>query len=635
MHWCNDSQYNYSYRHSILGNSSLQFDRRKDLIVLSSTATGFRSKLEQYFLQNQLMTAGELDNLNLMSEQGGLPLEQLLIANNVVSQATLVEILGGIFNTKVISLKDVPYNDMALLELLPDDLMEEKRLLPVSNQNGRLSIAMVDPLDRTSINEITFLTGMRPQVLACLEMEFRDWWSKYESVQTIKARGSIEKQQELTSTLKAASTDKKERDASTNTGVNLDNIKQQAEAELQDNANPLVKFVNSLIIQAIDMGASDLHIEPRVEKYVVRFRMDGVLKRIVEIPGAMENAIMTRLKVMAKLDIADKRRPQDGRMQMTYKHTDYNIRVSTLPVTDGREKMVMRILRPAKHITDFKKLGFSDKDVTHIEHLYKAPYGIVLVCGPTGSGKSTTLYTILNKINDEIINVSTVEDPVELKLEGINQSQVNPKADFTFASSMRALLRQDPDVIMVGEIRDYETLEAGIHAALTGHLVFSTIHANSSATTITRMLEMGASASLISAALNGVIAQRLVRSLCGQCKVPYEANDEEKLKLFSKEPERLDEPLTLYKAVGCPMCKDSGYSGRQGLYEVMMVNRELRHLISAQVSDLEIEDAAIENGMTSLVECAKSKIIAGLADFTEIERVIGPIIVDAPAESPY
>jgi type IV pilus assembly protein PilB len=595
---------------------------------LSSTTSGFRSKLEQYFLDNQLMTAGEIDALTLTSQQTGLPLEQLLISNGIINQATLVEIWGGILNTKVISLKEVPYNDMALLELLPDDLMEEKRLLPVSNNNGRLCIAMVDPLDRTTINEITFLTGVRPQVLACLEMEFREWWSKYESMQVIKARGSIEKQQELNFSLQAASEEKKERDASTTVGVNLDDIKQKAEAELQDNANPLVKFVNSLIIQAIDMGASDLHVEPRVGKYEVRFRMDGVLKRIVEIPEAMENAIMTRLKVMAKLDIADKRRPQDGRMQMTYKHTDYNIRVSTLPVTDGREKMVMRILRPAKHITDFKKLGFSDQDVTNIEYLYKAPYGIVLVCGPTGSGKSTTLYTILNKINDEIINVSTVEDPVELKLEGINQSQVNPKADFTFASSMRALLRQDPDVIMVGEIRDYETLEAGIHAALTGHLVFSTIHANSSATTITRMLEMGASASLISAALNGVIAQRLIRSLCAQCKAPYQASDLEKLKLFTKEPHRLEEPLTLYKAVGCSMCKDSGYSGRQGLYEIMMVNRELRHLISAQASDLEIEDASIENGMTSLIECAKSKIVAGVADFVEVERVLGLIIVD-------
>ena len=601
---------------------------------MSSTASGFRSKLEQYFLENQLMTSGELDALNATSQQTGLPLEQLLINNGIINQATLVEILGGILNTKIVNLKEVPYNDMALLELLPDDLMEEKRLLPVSNNNGRLCIAMVDPLDRTTINEITFLTGVRPQVLACLEMEFREWWSKYESMQTIKARGSLEKQQELSLSLQAASDEKKERDASTTTGVNLDDIKQKAEAELQDNSNPLVKFVNSLIIQAIDMGASDLHVEPRVGKYEVRFRMDGVLKRIVEIPGSMENAIMTRLKVMAKLDIADKRRPQDGRMQMTYKNTDYNIRVSTLPVTDGREKMVMRILRPAKHITDFKKLGFSDTDVTNIEYLYKAPYGIVLVCGPTGSGKSTTLYTILNKINDEIINVSTVEDPVELKLEGINQSQVNSKADFTFASSMRALLRQDPDVIMVGEIRDYETLEAGIHAALTGHLVFSTIHANSSATTITRMLEMGASASLISAALNGVIAQRLVRSLCAQCKVPYQASDLEKLKLFTKQPDRLEEPLTIYKAVGCPMCKDSGYSGRQGLYEIMMVNRELRHLISAQASDLEIEDASIENGMTSLVECAKSKIVAGIADFVEIERVLGPIIIGTGQQDP-
>lgn len=597
---------------------------------MNSTASGFRSKLEQYFLQNELLPAEELEALVAAGNAQGQPLEIVLVNSNVVTQPMLIEILSGIFNTKFISLKDVPTNDLELLSLLPDDLMEEKRIIPVSNQNGRLCIAMVDPLDRTSINEVTFLTGMRPQVLACLEAEFRGWWERFESMQTVKARGSKEKQVELTSSLQAASEEKEERDAHSNSGINLDNIKQKAEAEMQDSANPLVRFVNSLIIQAIEMGASDLHIEPRLGKYVVRFRMDGVLKSIVEVPGNMENAVMTRLKVMAKLDIADKRRPQDGRMQMTYKNTDYNLRVNTLPVTEGREKMVMRILRPAKHITDFKKLGFSDSDVEKIEFLYKSPYGIVLVCGPTGSGKSTTLYTILNKINNEIINISTVEDPVELKLEGLNQSQVNSKADFTFASSMRALLRQDPDVIMVGEIRDYETLEAAIHAALTGHLVFSTIHANSSATTITRMLEMGASASLISAALNGVIAQRLVRSLCKNCKQPYEATFQEKQKLFSKQPKKWEEPLTLYKPHGCVMCKDSGYSGRSGLYEVMMVNRELRHLIGAQVSDLEIEDAAIEQGMTTLMGCAKTRIIDGIVDFGEIERVIGIIPIELP-----
>jgi type IV pilus assembly protein PilB len=381
-----------------------------------------------------------------------------------------------------------------------------------------------------------------------------------------------------------------------------------------------------MLIQGVVQGASDIHIEPREGHYVVRFRSDGVLKEILDIPQNMEGAVITRLKVMAKMDISDRRRPQDGRMSIHYKKVEYNFRVNTLPVTEGREKMVMRILRPSATVTDFTKLGFTSEDAHKIELLYKAPYGIVLVCGPTGSGKSTTLYTIMNKINSELINVSTVEDPVELKIEGLNQSQVNAKADFTFASSMRALLRQDPDVIMVGEIRDYETLEAGIHAALTGHLVFSTIHANSTATTITRMLEMGASSSLISAAVNGVIAQRLTRALCPHCKEAHEATDEQKEILYEyyPTPPDLKESLTIYKAKGCEMCKDSGYFGRTGLYEIMMIDRDLRHLIASQANELEIEDTAMKRGMISLGMCARTKIREGKVDFAEIERVLGP-----------
>jgi type IV pilus assembly protein PilB len=580
-----------------------------------------QAKLEQHLLETHRLTSGELDAMLVTSEHSKQSLEKSLIDQGYLSEDELIEFINTQFNVRVMALNEVRHDNLELLSLFTDELMEEKQVIPVSNQGGRLTVAMVDPGDRTTLNEITFLTGMRPQVVATTSMEFTRWWEKYESQRTIRARGDKRKTQDLLAELKEASNEKDERDGVSS--FSLDSIRQKGEAEMNDTENPLVRFVNSLIVQGIEQGASDIHVEPRSGKYIVRFRTDGVLKAVLDIPANMENAVITRLKVMSRMDIADHRRPQDGRITINWKKTDYNIRVNTLPVTEGREKMVMRILRPSKHITDFAKLGFSLADEANIESLYKSPYGIVLVCGPTGSGKSTSLYTVLNKINSEHINVSTVEDPVELKIEGLNQSQVNPKSDFTFASSMRALLRQDPDVIMVGEIRDYETLEAGIHAALTGHLVFSTIHANSAATTITRMLEMGASASLISAALNGVIAQRLVRSLCVSCKEPHSATELEKQKLFPKNPERLSEGVVLYKAKGCPMCKQSGYSGRTGLYEIMMINRELRHLISAQVNDLEIEDAAIEAGMTTLTMCARSKILEGVTDFAEIERVLG------------
>ncbi len=554
------------------------------------------------------------------AEQDKSTLDEQFLKEGFLTREDLVQIITKCFSVKYYSLENVQPN-MELLELVPEEIIEEKHIIPVSNTHGRLVIAMLNPTDRSAVDEITFLTGMRPQIVSTLPMDYRQWMAKFESQQELRARGNKENTRDLMDQLANASEVKLSAQAQ-----RLDNIRAMGQAEIQDTTDPLVRFVNSLLIQGVVQGASDIHIEPREGHYVVRFRSDGVLKEVLDIPTNMEGAVITRLKVMAKMDISDHRRPQDGRMSINYKKMEYNFRVNTLPVTEGREKMVMRILRPSATVTDFTKLGFTQDDATKIELMYKAPYGIVLVCGPTGSGKSTTLYTIMNKINNELINVSTVEDPVELKIEGLNQSQVNAKADFTFASSMRALLRQDPDVIMVGEIRDYETLEAGIHAALTGHLVFSTIHANSTATTITRMLEMGASSSLISAAVNGVIAQRLTRALCPHCKEAHEATDEQKEILYEyyPTPPDLKESLTIYTAKGCEMCKDSGYFGRTGLYEIMMIDRELRHLIAAQVNELEIEDTAIKRGMISLGMCARTKIIEGKVDFAEIERVLGP-----------
>ena len=554
------------------------------------------------------------------SEQDKITLDEQFLKEGFVTREELVQIVTKCFSAKYYSLENVQPN-MELLELIPEEVIEDKHIVPVANTHGRLVIAMINPTDRSAVDEITFLTGMRPQIVSTLPMDYRHWMVKFESQQALRARGNKDTTRDLLDQLASASEVKLSAQAQ-----RLDNIRAMGEAEIQDTTDPLVRFVNSLLIQGVVQGASDIHIEPREGHYVVRFRSDGVLKEVLDIPQSMEGAVITRLKVMAKMDISDHRRPQDGRMSINYKKVEYNFRVNTLPVTEGREKMVMRILRPSATVTDFTKLGFTQDDATKIELMYKAPYGIVLVCGPTGSGKSTTLYTIMNKINSELINVSTVEDPVELKIEGLNQSQVNAKADFTFASSMRALLRQDPDVIMVGEIRDYETLEAGIHAALTGHLVFSTIHANSTATTITRMLEMGASSSLISAAVNGVIAQRLTRALCPHCKEAHEATPEQKeiLYEFYETPPPPEQSLIVYTAKGCDMCKGSGYFGRTGLYEIMMIDRELRHLIASQVNELEIEDTAMKRGMISLGMCARTKIIEGKVDFAEIERVLGP-----------
>ncbi|MFM7390410.1 MAG: GspE/PulE family protein [Vampirovibrionales bacterium] len=589
--------------------------------TLSFKGNTLRDKLAQYLLRNNMVTELDLNTALESASNQAHPLENVLIAQHKITEAQLADFLALTYNTKVVEPSKTKY-DVQLLDILPDEFIEEKRTIPVFNSNGRLIVAMVDPGNRSIISEIILLTGIRPQVLAITDLEFWRWWQTITSQLTMRARGNKRKQDELLYALDKA---KSEQRSNAQSGtINLEAMQQQKKEEMNDPSNALSVFVTNLLVQGIEQGVSDIHIEPREARYVVRFRSDGILKAILEIPQAMESSVITRLKVMASMDISDHRRPQDGRMSIKWKEVDYNIRVNSLPVTDGREKIVMRILRPAKSIVSFEQLGFTQANIDRLEVMYKAPYGIVLVCGPTGSGKSTTLYTVLNTINNEMINISTVEDPVELKLEGLNQSQVNAKADFTFARSMRALLRQDPDVIMVGEIRDYETLEAGIHAALTGHLVFSTIHANSSATTITRMLEMGASASLISAALNGVIAQRLVRQLCPHCKEPYHANEVEKLMLMTPEGLHEDD-LVVYKAKGCDHCKGSGYLGRVGLYEIMSVSREIRQLIAAQANDLDIEDAAVQEGMQTLEMSAKEKITLGLTDFKEIERVLGPI----------
>lgn len=468
---------------------------------------------------------------------------------------------------------------------------------------------MVDPRNRRVFDEITFITGMRPQALVTTSFEFNETFNKIAQHGTTSSLID-----EITS-------------VSIQTEESRDDlIRQQQQAEMFDTSNPLIKLVNSIIEEAIDKDASDIHIEPRDRKCIIRFRIDGILRAILEVPPNMEASLVTRIKVMARMDIADHHRPQDGRISLHYKDTDYNLRVNSIPVGERKEKIVIRILRPSKNIKDFADLGMDAPMVKKIETLYKAPYGIVLVCGPTGSGKTTTLYTMLHKINDEMRNISTIEDPVELRIDGLNQSQVNPKADYTFATALRALLRQDPDVIMVGEIRDYETLEVSIHASLTGHLVLSTIHANTTAATVTRLVEMGAEPALICSALLGVIAQRLVRTLCENCKVPYQATEEEKSLIVPHQDLQLPSQLILYKNKGCTQCGNSGFSGRAGLYEIMMIDRDIRQLISDRKLDMEIEDTAVKNGMKTLYHSGIELLTRGKTSVDELIRVLGPTL---------
>jgi type IV pilus assembly protein PilB len=566
-----------------------------------------RRRIGEILQESGLINEQDLTSALAESRQSGQFIGLVLVKMGKITTEQLGQALAVQYGLKYVNISKIPINP-ELMELLPNEFILEKQVVPIAKERGRLVVAMVNPANREIIDEITFITGMRPLVTVTTSIDFLEFCNK-----NLAESSTTSIKEEISSFSGQLREQNKE----------LENIQQQRDAELTDNSNPLIKLVNSIIEEGIERNASDIHIEPRLKKYLVRFRVDGILRTILDVPQNMEASFVTRIKVMARMDIAEHRRPQDGRITIKYKNAEYNLRVNTLPVSDNREKIVIRILRPSKNISDFKALGFDEDDISKLEYLYKSPYGIILVCGPTGSGKTTTLYTVLQRINDDIRNICTVEDPVELQIEGLNQSQVNPKADYTFASSMRALLRQDPDVIMVGEIRDYETLEAAVHAALTGHLVFSTIHSNTTAATITRMIEMGAASNLIGSALVGILAQRLVRNICPYCKVAYEATEVEKAMLLnSTEAKRLDK-LILYKGKGCELCMNSGYAGRSGVYEILIVDREIRQLINDSHSDLDIEDAAVAAGMKSLGMNGRTKVLNGVTTLEEVIRVLG------------
>src|SRR5574344_2068380 len=402
---------------------------------------------------------------------------------------------------------------------------------------------------------------------------------------------------------------------------------EQVERELQDSSGSVATFVNKIITDGIDAKASDIHIEPRIGNDVVRYRIDGILEHVIDIPPKVEQAVLTRFKVLSRMNIAEHRRPQDGTFSIKYKDLSYDFRINTLPVS-GKEKVVIRILAPAVSLSnndkEIKLVGASKEDIEKIKKIISCPNGVILTSGPTGSGKTTTLYSVLKSLNNEDVNITTIEDPVEIKLEVINQSQVNAKAGITFASCMRAILRQDPDIILVGEIRDYETLEIAISAALTGHLVLSTVHTNSAAATVTRLVEMGAKDYLVASTLSGVIAQRLVRKLCDDCKEEYHCTREE-AQMITKDEAAIKKIMEtpIYKAKGCNKCGFQVYKGRIGVYEIMQITKEIKKLIAQGAHDLEIEESAVGNGMTTLHQSCYNHIMKGWTTIEEFVRVLG------------
>jgi type IV pilus assembly protein PilB len=493
-----------------------------------------------------------------------------------------------------------------VVALVPAALCRRHGVIPISRDGGTLTLAMVDPGDVVALDDVRAASGLRVQVVLAERGALHAAIDR-----CYRADGELDS---LTATLA-------EENASGSGGGGAKSGSGSApDEELADDDAPIVRFVNLLISQAIQDLASDIHIEPGEHELRVRYRIDGVLHDMQPAPKAIQSGIISRLKIMADIDIAERRRAQDGRMSVTHGGRKIDLRVATLPTIHG-EKVVLRILDNLNTTIGMGELHLLERNLSTYRSSYSKPYGMILVTGPTGSGKSTTLYTTLHEVARPEINVITVEDPVEYQMAGVNQVQVNPKAGLTFASALRSILRSDPDVVLLGEIRDYETAQIAIEASLTGHLVLSTLHTNDAPSAITRLTEMGIEPFLVGSALDCVVAQRLARRLCERCKVPANHTVEDLDALgIGVDPSR---PLpTLFRAVGCPACSHTGFRGRIALHEVMSVSEDIERLAVQRASSAEIARVARRQGMSTLRQDGWAKASLGLIPVEEILRVV-------------
>lgn len=580
--------------------------------VAASVKNAGGKKLGEILIETGLITENQLQMALVEAKAQEVPLGSALVKLGYVSIEDLKDALSVQQGVQMASEEQIKEGGDDYSAILPEAFIKTNKVIPISAKNNKLVIGMVNPGDTATINEVVYLTGMAPTVMMITHFEFEKYIDQF--------YGSSSKNvaSEILAQINTAEEDIEPEE----------NLFDQVSKDIEDATGVVPKIVNKIVTMGIDQRASDIHIEPRFDGYVVRFRCDGILKEVMRIPEQIRKSLVSRFKVMSRMNIAEHRRPQDGNFGIKYNNKKYDFRINTLPV-DGKEKVVIRILAPAASLsatkTEINIPGMLPEQLQLVKDMVTAPNGIILTSGPTGSGKTTTLYSLIKSLNDVTVNITTIEDPVEIRLEGINQSATNAKAGITFAACMRAILRQDPDIILVGEIRDYETLETAISAALTGHLVLSTVHTNSAAATVTRLIEMGAKDYLVSSTLTGVLAQRLVRKLCPHCKVPYKPTLEEAKKIL-RDPVKAEEFThnTIYGPGGCEKCQNSGYAGRLGLYEVMTINKQIRKLIAQKAHDIEIEEYAVNNnGMLTLQDSCISHIKNGLTTIDEFVRVLG------------
>lgn len=588
--------------------SSLKQDMQKDT---KDDGTSKQVKLGELLVQKGYINDVQLLQALAESKRQKIPIGSTLFKLGFITLDQLKEILHLQTGYDLVTSEQLASQEK-FIKILPEDFIKTNKIIPISSDGKTLILGVVTPVKPDVLKDIIYLTGQNPKQLLMTHYEFENSLNTFFS----------EQKKETEKVIKEIESEAEEFEVE-------ESLADMVDKQLKDSTGSVAKFVNQIITNAIDNKVSDIHIEPRLTGYIVRYRKDGMLQKVLDIPPKVETSVIARFKVLSRMNIAEHRRPQDGTFSIKYKNGSYDFRINTLPVS-GKEKVCIRVLAPAVSLNAADKninlVGGTPEDIAKIKNMVSCPNGIILTSGPTGSGKTTTLYSVLKSLNDEDVNITTIEDPIEIKLEGINQSQINAKAGITFASCMRAILRQDPDIILVGEIRDYETLEIAISAALTGHLVLSTVHTNSAAATVTRLIEMGAKDYLVSSTLSGVIAQRLVRRLCDDCKEEYFATHDEARQILANEDEIQDfMKKPIYRAKGCNKCDFTGYKGRLGVYEIMSINKEIKRLVAMGAHDLEIEEAAVKNGMRTLHQSCISHILKGMTTIDEFVRVLGVV----------
>ncbi len=557
-----------------------------------------RKRLGEILIERGKLDAATLDRALRLQQESGEKLGALLVTLGVVAQREIAEALAQQLDLPMMEVGAYPEFPI-LEERVSARFLREMRALPVREDDAEVALAMADPTDSYTIGALAMVTGraVRPLVAVPSELEsaLERLYGSGKSAQS-QVIGDVE--------------------------TRVDELDFNADVQqLKDLASeaPVIRLVSLIITNALDMRASDIHVEPFENRLSVRYRVDGVLHDVESPPKRLAAPVISRIKIMANLDIAERRLPQDGRIRLRVQGKEIDLRVSTVPTMHG-ESVVMRILDKGGVALDFHKLGFADDTLAAFIEVLQQPHGILLVTGPTGSGKTTTLYTALDRLNQPDVKILTVEDPVEYQMVGINQIQVKPQIDLTFANALRSIVRQDPDVIMIGEIRDLETAQIAVQSALTGHMVLSTLHTNDAASTVNRLLDMGVDDYLLTSTVVGILAQRLVRKLCPHCKEPYHALPEivTQLGLAKFAPPG---DITLYHARGCNQCSQTGYMGRFCILEMLPMSDPLRSLIMKHVNSNELKAQAQRDGMVSMYEDGMRKALAGDTTFEEVLRV--------------